>query len=220
MTFILNFHGIGTAKRPFEDGEEPYWITEERFIEILDLAQASGQPFAITFDDGNDSDYLIALPELKKRGLAAVFFVLAGKLDETGYLSRDQVADIDREELFTIGTHGMDHQPWPDVEAPELEREISTSNTILSEICGREIDQAGLPFGRYNREVMAKLKRTGHKTIYSSDGGPRLTGANPIPRFSVRQDTVLQMLADMMKTCQSISRRVKNETKSIIKSWR
>lgn len=220
MTFILNFHGIGTATRPFEEGEAPYWITQQRFGEILDLAQSHQTPVGITFDDGNDSDYYIAMPELKQRELEAIFFVLAGKIDQPGYLSSAHIKEMDSEHLFTIGTHGMDHQPWPDIAAPELQREISQSVKILSGLCDRTIDQAGLPFGRYNRNVMQQLSTAGQKTVYSSDGGPRLTGTNPLPRFSVRQDTDLQMLADMMLKCQSFGRRAKSEAKSILKSWR
>lgn len=220
MTFILNFHGIGAPKRPFEEGEEPYWITDQRFIEILDLAQASGTPVDITFDDGNDSDFAVAMPELKARGLTAIFFVLAGKIDQPCYLTRSQVAEIDNEHLFTIGTHGMDHQPWPDIDADEMEREILRSIEILSEICERPIRQAGLPFGRYNRAVMAKLAEAGQHVIYSSDGGPRIFNMNPVPRFSVRQDTEMQTLAQMLKTCQGFMQRAKIEVKTMVKSWR
>jgi len=220
MTFVLNFHGIGSAKRPYEEGEEPYWIDEAKFVDILDLAQSGQVPFAITFDDGNDSDYLIAMEELRRRGLPSAFFILAGKLDQVGYLSCDHVVQIDRDPLFTVGSHGMDHQPWPDISDQELIRETEESQKILSAICQRKIYDVGLPFGRYDRRTLQQLRSCDYRRIYSSDGGVRLSGANPVPRFSVRKDTDLHMLAEMMKTCESVMSRVKSEAKSVIKSWR
>jgi len=184
MTFWLNFHGIGEAARAYESGEEPYWIAADRFAAILDWVEESAQSVGITFDDGNASDYHIAAPELRARGLEATFFVLAGKLDSPGYLTSDEVRELDADPLFTIGSHGMMHRPWPDCDAAELEHEIGEAQTILSAICGRPIMQAGLPFGRYNGTVLKRLKAHGLRVIYSSDGTARLTEGHPIPRFS------------------------------------
>lgn len=114
----------------------------------------------------------------------------------------------------------MDHQPWPELDDAALMREITQSKAILSEICGRTIDSAGLPFGRYDRRIITALKKAGYKIIYSSDGGPRLRRAMPIPRFSVRNDMALHRLADIMLTCHSFGRRAKNEAKNMLKSWR
>ena len=220
MTFIINFHGIGEAKRPYEEGEKPYWISVDSFRAILDLAAAQDMPIGLSFDDGNDSDYLYAVPELQKRGLSADFFVLAGKIDKTGYLSAQQIAAIDNDPLFAIGSHGMDHQPWPLQDDAALMREIAQSQAILSQICGRSIESAGLPFGRYDRRVMAALKKSGYKIVYSSDGGPRLRRAMPIPRFSVRNDTKIEALAQMISKWQSMAQVIKTEMRVSLKALR
>ncbi|MHA7820212.1 MAG: polysaccharide deacetylase family protein [Erythrobacter sp.] len=218
MSFVLNFHGIGSAKRPYEEGEEPYWIDEETFSACLDIAGASKVPVEITFDDGNDSDYLIAVPELRKRGLKATFFVLAGKLDKPGYLTSEQVREIDADPLFSIGSHGMDHQPWPLLGDDELLRETVRSQHILEELCGRRIDAAGLPFGRYDRRVMRRLANQGYTTIYSSDGSPRLGSGTPIPRFSMRTDTQLAQLASRIEASRGFVSRLRRELTSRLKS--
>lgn len=218
MTFILNFHGIGHARRPYEEGEEPYWVSEDQFRGFLDIAEASGTPFAVTFDDGNDSDHEIAVPELRARSLEATFFVLAGKLDQPGYLTSAQVRQIDADPSFEIGSHGMDHRPWPDLSAQELLRETQMSQAILSELCGRPVQKAGLPFGRYNGQVLSRLEAQGYRTIYSSDGSPRLTGANPIPRFSLRRDTAIEEFAAMLGRANSLAGRLKREAAARLKS--
>lgn len=219
MTFWLNFHGIGEAPRAYESREQPYWITADHFSAIIDLVEASEQSVGITFDDGNDSDYYIAAPALRARGRQAIFFVLAGKLDQTGYLTKSQVRELDNDELFTIGSHGMMHRPWPDCDDAELEQEIGEAREILSEICGRPITQTGLPFGRYNRAVLKRLKAQGSKVIFSSDGGPRLTRGLPVPRFSVRRDTNMDELASMIANSAHLISRARNELRAQIKSF-
>ncbi len=220
MTFILNFHGIGDIDRDYEDGEAPYWIDEARFQECLDMVQASSQNVLLTFDDGNASDYQIAYPELKKRKLSAVFFVLAGKIGEKDYLTAQQVQEIDRDADMAIGTHGMDHQPWPDLDNDELMREITQSLHRLSSICDRPITAAGLPFGRYDSRVLNILRQNGVNAIYSSDGSEKLTVAAPLPRFSIRQDTDMRSLGRMIDSPPGLIQRIKNELRAWIKANR
>lgn len=217
MQFILNFHGIGHAKRPYEEDEQPYWLDEGYFCRVLDFIQSQKSRIGITFDDGNDSDYLIAAPELRKRGLRAEFFILAGKLGQMGYLDSEQVMELDQDPSFAIGSHGMDHRPWPELDADALHYEVTHSKSILSEICGRTIDTVGLPFGRYNRSVIQKLNKVNYRKIYSSDGGARLTGANPIARYSIRNDLDLQSLSDYLNASQSFAQQGKQELKCNIK---
>lgn len=220
MRFVLNFHGIGKVKRVYEEGEEPYWISCDQFSACLDLAEECRADCAITFDDGNDSDYEIAVPELRKRGLAATFFVLAGKLDQPGYLTSEQVSAIDAEPNCSIGSHGMDHQAWPDLNDPQLERELAASKEILSKLCNRPVEEVGLPFGRYDRRTLLRLREHGYRIIYSSDGSPRLGNSNPIPRYSVRKDTDLRALAQIMRNAGALLPRIKREATARLKALR
>lgn len=220
MTFILNFHGIGAVQRAYEDGEEPYWIDETRFRACLDMVETSSQHVMLTFDDGNASDHDIAWPELKKRGLSAIFFILAGKLGQPGYLTQRQVRALNADPMVTIGTHGMDHRPWPDLEPQELQREIGESVSILSAICEKPVHAAGLPFGRYDRKVLQRLRAHNLKDIYSSDGTAKLTARAPVPRFSVRSDTDMSALERMISSPPSFTERAKNEARAWLKSLR
>jgi peptidoglycan/xylan/chitin deacetylase (PgdA/CDA1 family) len=218
MHLILNFHGLGQAPRPFEDGEEPYWVSVLQFRAILDLAETSRTDVDITFDDGNESDFSLAVPELRSRGKRATFFVLAGKIDQPGYLTADQIRQIDADPLFTIGSHGMDHRPWPTLDGEALLRETAQSQEILSGICGRKIEEVGLPFGRYNRRTLVRLSDQGYVHVYSSDGTPRLRATNPIPRWSVRKDTDLKALTDVVASGTSWMGRLKREIAATTKA--
>lgn len=217
MNFILNFHGIGEPGREYEYGEHPYWIDAARFGEVLDLVERLPQTVEITFDDGNASDYAIAVPELQRRKIKARFFVLAGKLDEPGSLSRDEVRAIDADPLFSIGSHGLMHRVWPELTEAERSEEVEQSCKILSDLCARPINEAGLPFGRYDRATMKALSKAGYTRVYSSDGGPRLTGSMPIPRLSVRNDMTLADIESAIIN-HGTTARLKAELRAAIKA--
>src|SRR5664279_4607140 len=89
------FHGIGEPNRELEPGESQYWITTDSFNRILD--EVVGWPSAaISFDDGNSSDYRYGLPALVDRGVTAAFFVLSGRFGQAGSLSPDNLRELHR----------------------------------------------------------------------------------------------------------------------------
>lgn len=188
-TIGLNFHGIGDPARTLEPGEAPYWISSEKFIDILDRVAAQPDPgaYALTFDDGNLSDHDIALPALAARGLSATVFVLTGRIGAPGSLNRSQILALG-EAGITIGSHGIAHRPWSQLDGPALHNELSDSKMALEEICGHPVTLAGIPFGRYNARTLRALRRAGYVAAYSSDGGAMSATAFLRPRTSLRAD--------------------------------
>ncbi len=217
--FVINFHGVGTPPRAYEPGEEPYWIDRANFENILDFVAQHplGAGVRMTFDDGNSSDYLIAAPELKRRGLGGRFFVLAAKLGAEGYLSRAEVRELSAQG-FEIGSHGLDHVAWTDASHAALVREIKDSKAILEDVTGCPVRSAAVPFGLYDRRVLRELSRHGYHNIFSSDGGPRLTALLPAPRYSVQRGVALGSLARLIETSSSFSGRVRAEARAITKA--
>ena len=183
---VLNFHGIGTPGRTLEEGEAPYWIDRDFFCRILDLVleRQADMGLCLTFDDGNASDLEIAMPEMDARGLKAEIFVLSGRLDMPGALGPEDVRTLEAGG-HRIGTHGIAHVDWSALDPAGLSREIDASREALGALCGRIIDAAAIPFGRYNGRVIAALKRAGLTRIYTSDGGACRPGARIRPRTSV-----------------------------------
>lgn len=185
--YVLNltFHGIGEPPGTLDADEVPYWAGEEAFTHILDLA-ARRPDVRLSFDDGNDSDVEIALPALRARGLRATFFVLVGRLDERGSLSREGVRELARAGM-TIGSHGLHHRSWPDLDAHALDEELCGSRAILGEVLGRAPTDASCPFGRYDRSVLSAVRRAGYARAFTSDGGRARPGMRLQPRTSVRR---------------------------------
>src|SRR5271165_2425896 len=95
---ILNFHGLGAPPPHVDSKEIIYWWSKDSFVRLLD--QISDRPLnaepkiSLTFDDGNASDVLVALPELASRGLAASFFICAGRIGKKHYLDEAMIKEL------------------------------------------------------------------------------------------------------------------------------
>jgi peptidoglycan/xylan/chitin deacetylase (PgdA/CDA1 family) len=183
------FHGIGVPRRPLEPGEERYWITADAFHTILDaIAEIPG--IRISFDDGNASDLDLALQALLERKLVGSFFVIAGRLGSRGSLDADGLRELSRHGM-TIGTHGMDHRPWRNLEPRDRERELVEARQRITGAVGTPIDEAAVPMGSYDRRLLSDLKRLGYSAVHTSDRRTGRDGDWLQPRFSiVAEDTV------------------------------
>ena len=214
----LCFHGVGTPERNLETDEGHYWIDETLFGAVLDEVRDRSD-VAISFDDGNASDLVVGLPALRRRGLRASFFVLAGRLDQPGSLSREDVRTL-RSEGMTVGTHGMDHVPWRGLTPVQQEREWVTARSMIEEAVRRPVSEAALPLGRYDRSVLGRLRRLGYARVHSSDRRPVLPGSWLVPRYSVTATDDVSSVRAQILTGPGARRRALLELKGVAKRVR
>jgi len=200
---ILNFHGIGEPPTGTERAERRYWLEESFFLSVLDHLSATrwaaGPAARITFDDGNMSDAEIALPALAKRGLTASFFICAGRIGMPGYLDAAAIHDLSSGGM-SIGSHGVHHRDWRKLDDTELDEEIAGARRMLEDLGGAAIDEAAIPFGSYDRRVLAKLRLEGYRRAYTSDGGvvrpdSWLKARNTLDRFWQHKNVVDELAA-------------------------
>ena len=180
------FHGVGHPRRGQEPGEDLYWVGVDQYHRILD--EVAGWPgVRLSFDDGNVTDVEHGLPGLVERGLTATFFPVAGRIDEAGSLSADQIRELVAADM-RIGTHGMRHVPWRGLDAAERRAELVDARARIAEVAGRPVQEAALPLGRYDRRLLAELRRLGYTRVYSSDRRKTMESAWFQPRFSVTRE--------------------------------
>jgi peptidoglycan/xylan/chitin deacetylase (PgdA/CDA1 family) len=212
------FHGIGTPARELEPGEDRYWVTEKQYLEILDEI-ATWPSVRISFDDGNASDHAIGLPALLSRGLTADFFALAARLDQPGSLSSTALCEL-RDAGMQIGTHGMHHRSWRDLDPQERQDELVSARDRLAEVAGVPVTQAACPLGRYDRTLIADMRSLGYTRLFTSDRRVARRSAWMQPRFSVRcEDTVASMREQVLAPAP-IKRRARDTAVGVIKRWR
>lgn len=212
------FHGIGTPRRPLEPGEDVYWVDTTRFLALLD--EVAAWPSArISFDDGNASDVDIALPALVERGLSADFFVLAGRLGQAGSVDDEGVRELRRQGM-TIGTHGMAHRSWRDMDAATLHAELVAARDRLAEVAGAPVDTAACPLGRYDRRLLNELRRLDYRRVFTSDRRPARPDAWLQPRFSARRHDTPDSLRAEALAPTPLGRRLVATAKGVAKRLR
>ncbi|GAB2185262.1 polysaccharide deacetylase family protein [Roseibium sp. LAB1] len=148
------------------------------------LEKRHGIRLAVTFDDGNLSDFEIGLPALVEAGRSARFFVLAGRIGAQGYLSADQMRQI-LAAGSSIGCHGFDHVDWRTLDTDGFQREIVDARRKIEDVAGQEVSEAAIPFGAFNSRVLHELKAAGYRRVFTSTSGLAYDDAWFSPRWSV-----------------------------------
>lgn len=209
---IINIHGIGSPRRTLEDGEAAYWIQEDAWKLLVQLA-ASGdygpkEQFHFTFDDGNLSDFDIGAPLLEAHGFKGEFFPLAGRMDTEGSLSSDNLKELVARG-HSIGSHGHDHINWRNLDDAVAHMEIDAARDAIAVAAGAPIEAAAIPFGAYDKAVLARLKIAGFKTVYTSDGGAADGDAWLQPRTSVQENMDQADIKRLLRGDESVKRKLR-----------
>lgn len=214
----LTFHGIGKPPPRVADSEHALWLSRPQFEAMLDFA-ATGQDLrlTLTFDDGNESDVTIALPALMRRGLTARFFLPAGRLDQSGYVTSADVRTLVTSGM-TIGTHGMHHRPWRRLSDADLDEELIAARKRLEQVSASVITEASCPFGAYNRHVLKRLRSLGYTRVYTSDGGTARADAWLQPRLSIRTTDTPEVVYRSLCN-QPLRSRLIRRSKGVVKRW-
>ncbi|WP_425419572.1 polysaccharide deacetylase family protein [Oricola indica] len=190
-TLVLNFHGIGDPAVPQAPGEDRYFVTEDiyrRTIRALAKQEAdSHAKICITFDDGNLSDLAVGLPALAEVGRSALFFVLAGRIGQKGYLSGQDIRELVAAGM-SIGNHGWDHVDWTQLDEAGRQRELYDARMRIADAAGVPIDEAAIPFGHLDRALLGHLKDADYSRVNTSSRGLAMDGAWFRPRCSVTSD--------------------------------
>jgi peptidoglycan/xylan/chitin deacetylase (PgdA/CDA1 family) len=147
------------------------WLRESGFRGLNTseaLAYPSDPGVCITFDDGCETDLLAAEPVLHEFDFKATFYVTAGFLGTSGYLSNEQLRELDSRGS-EIGCHSMTHPYLSDLSESELTREIAGAKAHIEQILGRAIDHFSCPGGRYNQRTLSVAREAGFKSVANSD---------------------------------------------------
>ena len=214
----LTFHGVGDLTRSLDSGERDVWLSAERFASVLDAVR-DRDDVHLSFDDGNASDVEVALPALTGRGLTAVFFVVAGRLGEPGYLGEADIRALTRAGM-TIGCHGMRHRPWRSLDDRALQQELWGARRLLEEVAGQPVTQAACPFGSYDRRVLRSLRRYAYERVFTSDRGCARPDRWIQPRNSVRSADGPALIEEIHCLDRPLPKSVHRRLKLRVKRWR
>jgi peptidoglycan/xylan/chitin deacetylase (PgdA/CDA1 family) len=168
----------------------------------LERPASEFKPLLITFDDGHESDWIVAAPELARRNLHAMFFVVWSYLGLPGYLSRDQVIAL-RAEGFEIGSHGMTHTRLSQISVADASEELRESKRRLEDLLGEPIATFALPGGHYNDAVLEAAWTAGYRRVMTSDFRIANRENRVMPRMGPMASTTLKDFKWMLEASRA-----------------
>jgi peptidoglycan/xylan/chitin deacetylase (PgdA/CDA1 family) len=160
-------------------------------LDELERPATAPKSLLITFDDGHESDLVVAAPELARRNLHAVFFVVWSYLGRPGYLSRDQVLAL-RADGYEIGSHGLTHARLTAINPAEVSIQLEESKRRLEDLLQEPIAAFALPFGHYNDFVLEAARAAGYRRVMTSDFRIANRENRVMPRLGTMATTTLK----------------------------
>jgi len=193
---ILVYHRIISNEISIKDIPaviRPYCLPGGRFAEHLDyllnrgckgisVSEVFGQKefrvVGITFDDGWESDYIKAFPELEKRGFRATFYIVTGYVGRKNYMDWVQIKELKRKGM-EIGSHSVTHPCLLDLDKDTILQEITQSKQVLEDHLGEPVESFGVPYAFVNRRIIETALKVGYETVCISNTWLADTAAVP-----------------------------------------
>lgn len=225
----LMYHEIEVEGRSLcqsEPGYVRYIVREPDFREQITWLQSAGmggvsvsdalsnktpEGVVITFDDGCETDLIVAAPILSEANFGATFYITVGYLGRPGYLIPRQVRELS-DTGFDIGCHSMTHPYLSDLADQELSREIAEAKTRLEEMIGRPVHHFSCPGGRWSPKVSAVARRAGYRSITTSRIAVNHRTSDPfrLARIAVMRGTTFGAFQDLCRGQGLWQRQVRN----------
>ena len=157
------------------------------FIDEFDVPKKE-KKILLTVDDAFQSFYDNAWPYLKKNQIPFVLFVSTEPVGNNGYMSWDQINEIEQSGFGVIGHHSHSHDYLIDKSKEVFLKDIEKSNLIFTEKLGYVPTLFSYPFGEYS-EFMRNYIAQNFKIAFGQHSGIIDVNKNrfELPRFPINE---------------------------------
>jgi peptidoglycan/xylan/chitin deacetylase (PgdA/CDA1 family) len=150
----------------------------------VDAPEVTGRPgeggsVAITFDDGYESVWSEALPEMARRRMVGTVFVVVGAVGKNNtwdvrlspkpfrHLAWPQILELHKAG-FEIGSHTLSHRDLTRLDPTRLKEELAASRKAIEDRLGSSVTAISYPFGRYSQRVIGVALEAGYTSGFTS----------------------------------------------------
>ena len=123
------------------------------------------KPVMITFDDTRGEQYSIGAAEMKKYNFKGVFFVMTVSINRPNYLNKEDIKELS-DSGNCIAAHTWDHHMVTKYAGDDWNTQLVKPKAKLEEIIGKPITNFAYPFGLWNKEAIAEIKKSGYKMAF------------------------------------------------------
>ena len=125
------------------------------FYNPLDFKDEFAKPknekkIILTIDDAFSSFYENAWPYLKKNKIPFILFVSTEPVGKNGYMTWEQIKEVEKEKFAYIGNHSHSHEYMIDLTLRKFKDDIDLSIKIFKEKLGYNPIYFSYPFGEYS----------------------------------------------------------------------
>jgi len=113
----------------------------------------------ITIDDAFSSFYEIAWPYLKEEKIPFILFVSTEAIGKNGYMTWDQIKELEKENIVYIGNHSHTHDYLVDLKNDDFVKDINTASAIFVKQLGYNPIFFSYPFGEYSNLIKEKITK-------------------------------------------------------------
>lgn len=107
----------------------------------------------ITIDDAFTSFYEVAWPYLKKEKISFILFVSTETIGKNGYMTWEQIKEVEQESFAYIGNHSHSHNYLVDLNDNDFIDDINISSSFFNENLGYNPIFFSYPFGEYSSAI-------------------------------------------------------------------
>jgi len=142
----------------------------------------------ITIDDAFSSFYKFAWPYLKEENIPFILFVSTETVGKNGYMTWDQIKELEKENIAYIGNHSHSHDYLVNLKNDDFINDIDTSSQIFKKkLCYNPIFFS-YPFGEYSLLIKQYISKN-FKFSFGQHSGVIDINKDPyeLPRFPINE---------------------------------
>ena len=148
----------------------------------------SNKEILLTIDDGFESFYLEAWPFLKENNIPFILFVSTEAVGKRGYMTWDQIREVESENFSLIGHHSHSHEYLIDDGENNFILDIAKANVIFQKELGYIPNFFSYPFGEYSKFMRDYISKN-FKFAFGQHSGVIDLNKNKfeLPRFPINE---------------------------------
>ena len=149
----------------------------------------SERKILLTIDDGYQSFYDNAWPILKKSKIPFILFVSTREVGKKGYMSWENIKEIEEYDFVEIGNHSHTHEYLIDFTDQEIINDLKKSIEIFNNRLGKNSNFFSYPFGEYSSSLKSIVIELGFKYAFGQHSGVADYTKNffEMPRFPINE---------------------------------
>ena len=175
----------------------------------------------LTIDDGYQSFYENAWPILKESKIPFILFISTREVGKRGYMSWENIKDIEKYDFVEIGNHSHTHDYLIDFEDRDIKNDLEKSISIFKNKLGKNSSFFSYPFGEYSSSLKNIVIDLGFKYAFGQHSGVVDHTKNffEMPRFPINEkygeterfETILKTLPFPFKSIQPENKYISNK---------